>query len=98
MQSRHFNLKLFLKIMVVVVVLGSLWIIRVRQSQSRWKTSYILTDGGEGSDVNCSEVMLGNADVLSKAKLRVLRKDFLQKVRVPDDFYIDATQDCKCVT
>lgn len=95
--ARHFNLSLLLKIIVVVVVLGLLGITCIGRPKSRWKSSYTLTDGVEGSECNCSEVMRGNVDEITKAKLLVLRKDFRKKVHVPDDFYIDATRDCKCV-
>lgn len=97
MASNHFNLRLLLKIMAAVVVLGLLWIICIGRPERKWESAYILTDGVEESECNCSKVMLGDVDELRKAKLLTLRKDFRQKSRVPDDFYIGATQDCKCV-
>lgn len=97
MPSRHLNLNLLLKIMVIVVVLGVLWITCIGQPKSRWGSSYTLTDGVEESECDCLEVMRGNVDEITKAKLLVLKKNFRKNVHVPDDFYIDATQDCKCV-
>lgn len=91
----HFNLKLLLK---VAIILGSLWIFTlVHELQSRWNPSYILTDEVSGSSCNCLKVLLGDVEEIEKAKLLSIRKDYRAKVRVTDDFYINATQDCKYV-
>lgn len=93
--TRHFSLTLQLKITVVIV--GLLLIICVSQPKSKWDSSYTLTDGVEESECSCSKVMRGNVDEIAKAKLLVFRKDFHGKVHVPDEFYIDATLNCKWV-
>lgn len=92
-----FNLKLLLKFVAIVVALGSLWIICMGQPKSRWESSYSLTNEVNGSECNCLEVIRGNVDEISKAKSLVLRGDFRKQFLVTNDFYIDATKDCKCV-
>lgn len=92
---RRVSLKLLLKIMVL---LGSLWMFTlVREPKSKWNPSHILTDGVPGSACNCLEVLRGDEEEIEKAKILSIRRDFRRKVRVPDDLYINATQDCKCV-
>lgn len=82
----------------MTVLLGSMWMFTlVFKAQSRWNPSYLLTDGVPESLCNCVEVLRGNADEIEKTKLISIRKDFRKRVRVPDDFYVNATQDCKYV-
>lgn len=92
---RRFSLKLLLKI---VVVLGSLWMVTlVHKPQSRWNPSYHLTDGVLESSCDCLKVLHDDDEEVEKAKLLSIRRDFRNKVRLTDDFYINATQDCKYV-
>lgn len=92
---RRLSLKLLLKI---VVVLGSLWgFTLILTPQSRRNPSYILTDGVPGSSCDCLKVLYGDLEEIEKAKLLSIRRDFRTKVRVTDDFYINATRDCKYV-
>lgn len=92
---QRFSLKLLLKIAVVLVLLWTLSL--VSKPQSRWDLFYIPTDGLPGSSCDCLKVLRGDVEEIEKVKLLSIRKDFRRKVRVTDDFYINATQDCKYV-
>lgn len=91
--SPCFTLAPLLKIIAVMVVLALLWI----QFKSGPKTSNLLIDGNSESEYDCSEILRGNVEEIEKTKLLLSSTDFRQKVLHPDDHYIKAAQDCKCV-
>lgn len=91
--SRHCRLVPLLTITVVMVVLALLRI----QFKSGPKSSNLLFDGNSQSEYNCSEILHGNVEEIEKTKLLLSSTDFRQKVLHPDDHYIKAAQDCKCV-
>lgn len=97
-------LKLLLKL---TVVLGSLWMLYL---MSHPKTDldptyslryswleYTDADGGPEKVCNCTAIMQGEREALKQAKLLTITKDFRKNVRIPDEHYINATRDCRCV-
>ena len=96
----------FLKLLLLSVVLGSLWMLRISRPKMSWNPSYIMgyswleytnDDGGPEKVCNCSAILLGETGALEQAKLLTITKDFKKSVQIPDEYYINATQDCRCV-
>ncbi|XP_019733644.1 beta-1,3-galactosyl-O-glycosyl-glycoprotein beta-1,6-N-acetylglucosaminyltransferase [Hippocampus comes] len=44
---------------------------------------------------NCSAILRGERQALEQAKLLTLTKDFRKRLSVPDQFYVNATKDCR---
>ncbi|XP_037536301.1 beta-1,3-galactosyl-O-glycosyl-glycoprotein beta-1,6-N-acetylglucosaminyltransferase [Nematolebias whitei] len=95
-------LQLLLKL---TVALGSLWTLYlVGQLNTagdlgfihmhRW-LEYTDDDGGLEKLCNCSAIMQGEKEALEETKLLALTKDFHKKIQIPDEFYINETQDCR---
>lgn len=100
---RHSHLQLLLKFTAGV---GSLWtLFLLTQLQTGWSPSYLFSyggldyseDGGPASACNCSAILRGDPEEMQKAKLLSITRDFRRSVRVPDEFYINATGDCRHV-
>ncbi|XP_019131558.2 beta-1,3-galactosyl-O-glycosyl-glycoprotein beta-1,6-N-acetylglucosaminyltransferase [Larimichthys crocea] len=100
---RRRRLKLLLKL---TVVLGSLWMLYLLgwpRTGWRLEATYSLRhswleytddDGGPEKVCNCSAILQGEREALDQAKLLSITKDFQKNVRIPDEYYINATQDC----
>uniref|UniRef100_A0A3Q3WUZ6 Uncharacterized protein n=1 Tax=Mola mola TaxID=94237 RepID=A0A3Q3WUZ6_MOLML len=58
---------------------------------------YTDEDGDPEAACNCSAILQGDTEEIEKAALLSLSKAFLETVRIPDEYYINATQDCRCV-
>ncbi|KAM7017595.1 beta-1,3-galactosyl-O-glycosyl-glycoprotein beta-1,6-N-acetylglucosaminyltransferase-like [Tautogolabrus adspersus] len=94
--------RLFLKLSLV---LGSLWIyVLLHHPKSAWDPTYILRyswleytddDGGPEKVCNCSAILHGEREAVEQAKLLTITKDFHKSVQIPDEYYINATQDCR---
>ena len=92
---------------MLTFMLGSLWMVStIGRPKTGWDPTYILrygwleyTDGdGSPEDVcDCSAILLGDRETLEQAKLLTMRKDFQKSVQIPDEHYINATQDCRYV-
>ncbi|XP_051278497.1 beta-1,3-galactosyl-O-glycosyl-glycoprotein beta-1,6-N-acetylglucosaminyltransferase-like [Dicentrarchus labrax] len=95
------SLQLSLKL---TVVLGSLWMVFLLSFPEKgWDPTYILryswleytdADGGPEKVCNCSAILRGEREALEQAKLLTITKDFHKSVQIPDEYYINATQDC----
>lgn len=93
----------------IAAVLGSLWMLALLcQPQTAWNPSYIFSygwldyagdddDGSPESACDCVAILGGDAEEIEKAKLLSLSRDFHKSVQIPDEYYINATQDCRCV-
>ncbi|XP_051807021.1 beta-1,3-galactosyl-O-glycosyl-glycoprotein beta-1,6-N-acetylglucosaminyltransferase-like [Acanthochromis polyacanthus] len=94
-QSR---LSLLLKL---TVVLGSVWMLSLlNELRTDWSLTYSWweytdVDGGPEKECNCSAILQGETEALEKAKLLTLTKDFRKSVDIPDEYYINATKDCR---
>ncbi|XP_041643368.1 beta-1,3-galactosyl-O-glycosyl-glycoprotein beta-1,6-N-acetylglucosaminyltransferase-like [Cheilinus undulatus] len=92
---------LFLKLSLV---LGSLWIIfMINRPKAGWDPTYILRyswleytdeDGGPERVCNCSAILRGEREAVEEAKLLTITRDFHKNIQIPDEYYINATQDC----
>ncbi|KAM4577375.1 beta-1,3-galactosyl-O-glycosyl-glycoprotein beta-1,6-N-acetylglucosaminyltransferase-like [Odontesthes bonariensis] len=87
------------------VALGSLWtIFLVCQLNTDWHPVFILKyswleytddDGGPEKVCNCSAILQGEQEALEQAKLLTITKDFRKSIQIPDEYYNNATQDCR---
>lgn len=87
------------------VILGSLWMLFfVSRPKTSWNPTYILkyswleytdADGGPEKVCNCSAILQGEREAVEQAKLLTITKDFRKSVQIPDEYYINATQDCR---
>lgn len=99
------RLLLFLKL---TLVLGSLWMLSLlTRPKAEWSLTYILryswlkyTDEDDSPEkvCNCSAILQGEREALEEAKLLAITKEFRKTVRIPDEYYINASQDCRCVS
>lgn len=97
------SLQLLLKLTAAVALL-LLVFIELAQRQPGWNPSYIFSygrvdyvDAAPESAYSCSEILRGNAEEIEKAKLLSMTRDFRKSVQIPDEDYINATKDCRCV-
>ncbi len=97
-------LQLLLKL---TAALGTLCMITLLSwPKSGWDPTYILkyswleftdADGDPENVCNCSAILQGERETLEQAKLLAITKDFRKSVQIPDEYYINATKDCRCV-
>lgn len=101
---RCISLKLVLKLTVVVVSLWSITLLSLHKTG--WGHTYIFSygwldysddDGDPEAVCNCSAILQGDTDEIEKAKMLSISRNFRRSVQIPDEYYINATQDCRCV-
>ncbi|XP_056888776.1 beta-1,3-galactosyl-O-glycosyl-glycoprotein beta-1,6-N-acetylglucosaminyltransferase 3-like isoform X2 [Takifugu flavidus] len=98
---KYIKLKLMLKLTVVVASLGILVVLRHTTS---WRTTHMfsyswleITDDDVNMDAvcNCSAILLRDQEEIEKVKILAIRRDFQKTIQVPDEYYVNATQDCR---
>lgn len=97
-----------LLLLKLTVVLGSLWILPLLiRPQTGWDPTYTLryswleytdADSSPEKACNCTAIMRGEREAIDQAKILSITKDFRKSVHIPDEYYINATQDCRCVS
>lgn len=98
---KRLRLSLLLKL---TVVLGSVWMLcLLNELRTDWSFTYSWweytdVDGGPEKQCNCSAILQGDTKELEKATLLALSKEFRESVRIPDEYYINATKDCRNFT
>ncbi|XP_012705741.2 beta-1,3-galactosyl-O-glycosyl-glycoprotein beta-1,6-N-acetylglucosaminyltransferase-like [Fundulus heteroclitus] len=50
--------------------------------------------GAEGV-CNCSAIQRGDSEALQQAKLLTITRDFRKNIQIPDEYYINETEDCR---
>ncbi|XP_039887515.1 beta-1,3-galactosyl-O-glycosyl-glycoprotein beta-1,6-N-acetylglucosaminyltransferase-like [Simochromis diagramma] len=88
-----------------IAVLGLLWMLSLlSQLKIGRSAAYILryqwleyTNDDESPEkvCNCSAILQGEKEALQQAKLLTISKDFQKSIQIPDEYYINATQDCR---
>uniref|UniRef100_A0AAZ1XSI2 Glucosaminyl (N-acetyl) transferase 3, mucin type n=1 Tax=Oreochromis aureus TaxID=47969 RepID=A0AAZ1XSI2_OREAU len=88
-----------------IAVLGLLWMFsQLSQLKIGKSAAYILRyqwldyandDESPEKVCNCSAILQGEKEALQQAKLLTISKDFQKSIQIPDEYYIDATQDCR---
>ncbi|XP_022613377.1 beta-1,3-galactosyl-O-glycosyl-glycoprotein beta-1,6-N-acetylglucosaminyltransferase-like isoform X1 [Seriola dumerili] len=94
-----------LLLLKITLGLGSLWMLSLlSRPKTSWDPTYFLSyswleytdaDGGPETACNCSEILRGERQALEQAKLLTLTEDFRKSVHIPDEYYINATKDCR---
>ncbi|XP_041856638.1 beta-1,3-galactosyl-O-glycosyl-glycoprotein beta-1,6-N-acetylglucosaminyltransferase-like isoform X2 [Melanotaenia boesemani] len=89
----------------ITVVVGSLWMIfLVSQLDNGWTSARFLEyswleyaddDGSPEKEYNCPAILLGEREAVEQAKILTITKHFRKSIQIPDDYYINATQDCR---
>ncbi|XP_053277809.1 beta-1,3-galactosyl-O-glycosyl-glycoprotein beta-1,6-N-acetylglucosaminyltransferase isoform X1 [Pleuronectes platessa] len=95
---------MFLLLMKLTIALGSLWILSLlTRSNPGLNPSSVLgnswleyTDADDSPEkvCNCSAILQGEREALEQAKLLTITKDFHKSVHIPDEHYVNATEDC----
>ncbi|XP_060927163.1 beta-1,3-galactosyl-O-glycosyl-glycoprotein beta-1,6-N-acetylglucosaminyltransferase 3-like [Limanda limanda] len=95
------RIRLLLKL---TIALGSLSILSLlTRSEPGWNPSsvlryswleYIDSDDSTEKVCNCSGILQGEREALEQAKLLTSEKDFHKSVHIPDEHYMNATEDC----
>lgn len=84
----------------------SLWLLSfVSLLKSDWTPAFKLhydwleytDDGSPESECNCSSILEGDQEALDQAKLLTLTRAFQKRIKISDEYYINATEDCRCV-
>ncbi|XP_060922544.1 beta-1,3-galactosyl-O-glycosyl-glycoprotein beta-1,6-N-acetylglucosaminyltransferase-like [Limanda limanda] len=88
----------------LTIALGSLWILfLLTRSKPGCNPSSVLgyswldyTDSDDSPEkvCNCSAILQGEREALEQAKLLTITKDFRKSVHIPDEHYMNATEDC----
>lgn len=84
-------------------VLGSLWIISqlivCQEPAAVVNNNSLLEYRDDNFDLekvsNCAAILEGNEEAVAQAKLLTAKPDFHSNIQTSNDFYIDATQDCR---
>ncbi|XP_063344873.1 beta-1,3-galactosyl-O-glycosyl-glycoprotein beta-1,6-N-acetylglucosaminyltransferase 3-like [Pelmatolapia mariae] len=94
-----------LRFLQFIAVLGLLWMLSLlSQLKIGRSAAYILrykwleyTNDDESPEkvCNCSAILQGEKEALQQAKLLTISKDFQKSIQIPDEYYINATQDCR---
>lgn len=100
---KRISLKLILKLTTVVASLGMLVVLRHKIG---WRNTYMFhygwleitdADGNPEAACNCSAILQGDQEEIEKAKVLAIMKDFQKAIHTPDEYYVNATQDCRSV-
>ncbi|XP_074527410.1 beta-1,3-galactosyl-O-glycosyl-glycoprotein beta-1,6-N-acetylglucosaminyltransferase-like [Halichoeres trimaculatus] len=93
------------QVLKLTVIMGLLLVLlAINNPKSGWDPSYVLRyswleythkDGGPERVCDCSAILRGDREAVDQAKILTITKDFRKSILVPDDYYINATQDCK---
>lgn len=103
MLLKRISLKLMLKLTSVVALLGLLMVLR---QNTGWRNSYFsayrwleITDADGNSEAvcNCSAILQRDQEEIEKAKTLAITRQFQKTIQIPDEYYINATQDCRSV-
>lgn len=86
-------------------VLATLWILTLSPSEMdldgvyrlRYSSLDYTDDNSPENACNCSGIVQGDPKVLEQAKLLIITKEFHKRIQIPDEYYINATQDCRYV-
>lgn len=93
-------------LLLFMAAVGSLWLITGNNlSRDSWNPplllfdllNYVDTDRGMASECNCASIWQGDTEEIEKAKLMMLHKELRRSVRISDEDYVNATQDCEYV-
>ncbi|XP_026199679.1 beta-1,3-galactosyl-O-glycosyl-glycoprotein beta-1,6-N-acetylglucosaminyltransferase [Anabas testudineus] len=86
------------------VVLGSLWLLfllnwsktgRDLTYSFRYnRLEYTDVDGDPEEECNCYAILKGEREAIEKVKLLTITKDFKKRIHIPNEYYINATEDC----
>lgn len=91
-------------LLLFMAAIASLWLITgYNPCHDSWNSpllvfdllDYVNTDRGMASACDCASILEGDTEEIEKAKLLMLHKDFHKSVRISDEDYISATQDCQ---
>uniref|UniRef100_A0A3Q4H6U9 Glucosaminyl (N-acetyl) transferase 3, mucin type n=1 Tax=Neolamprologus brichardi TaxID=32507 RepID=A0A3Q4H6U9_NEOBR len=95
----------WLQLLQFIAVLGSLWMLSLLiPLKTGRRPAYILRyqwleytniDESPEKVCNCSAILQGEKEALLKAKLLTITKDFQKIIQIPDEYYINATQNCR---
>ncbi|XP_030593957.1 beta-1,3-galactosyl-O-glycosyl-glycoprotein beta-1,6-N-acetylglucosaminyltransferase-like [Archocentrus centrarchus] len=94
-----------LQLLQLIGVLGSLWMLSLLSQvktgrgpvfifRYRW-LEYTDDDSSPENICNCSAILQGEQEELLQAKLLTATKDVQKRIQIPDEYYINATQDCR---
>ncbi|XP_076586659.1 beta-1,3-galactosyl-O-glycosyl-glycoprotein beta-1,6-N-acetylglucosaminyltransferase-like [Chaetodon auriga] len=94
-----------LLLMLTVAVLGLLWMFTLQSChKTGWDPTYMPryswleythADYGRENVYNCSAIVQGEKKALAQAKLLSTTREFSKSVQIPNEYYINATQDCR---
>lgn len=99
---KRITLKLMLMLTFGVAFLAMLAILRHKKD---WTKTLMFSyswleitdaDGNPEALCNCSAILQGDKEEIEKAKILGIRQDFQKTIQIPDEKYIEATQDCRC--
>ncbi|KAG7256410.1 hypothetical protein CRUP_021420 [Coryphaenoides rupestris] len=84
-------------ILPAAVVLTLWWIYMLEKPEYRPVPHYLRSDGYVAGEVSpdCLGVVQGSPGALEQARLLAVDRDYLRTVLLPDEYYINATRDCR---
>ncbi|KAM9358386.1 beta-1,3-galactosyl-O-glycosyl-glycoprotein beta-1,6-N-acetylglucosaminyltransferase-like [Symphorus nematophorus] len=93
------------QLLKLTAILGSLWILStIGHPKTGWDPIYSLwyswleyTDGDGSPEelCNCSAILQRDEEALELAKILTTSNAFQKSVHIPDEYYINATEDCR---
>lgn len=100
---KRLSLKLALKLSAVMASLG---MFAVLSHKTGWRKTSMFhhrsleitdADGNPEAVLNCSAFLQGNQEEVEKSKILAITQAFQKTVQIPDEYYVNATQDCRSV-
>lgn len=100
---KRVTLKVMLMLTFAVAFLGMLSIFRYKKG---WTKTFMFSyrwleitdaDGNPEAVCNCSAILQGDNEEIEKAKILGIRQDFQKSIQIPDEYYVNASQDCRYV-
>lgn len=90
------------RLLLFTAAVGSLWL-TTGLFRNSWNPAvlvfdlldYVDAERGMAPACDCASILEGDAEEIEKAKLLMLHRDFPKSVRISDEDYINATQDCQ---
>lgn len=103
MLLKRLSLKLMLKLTAVVALMGMFVVLR---QNTVWTHHYMSgyswleitdADGNPEAVCNCSAILQRDQEEIEKAKTLAITRQFQKTIQIPDEYYINATRDCRSV-
>lgn len=103
MLLKRISLKLMVRLTYLLAFMGMLVVLK---QKTGWGNTYMSSyswlgisdaDGNPEAVCNCSAILQRDQEEIEKAKTLAITRQFQKAIQIPDEFYMNATRDCRSV-